>query len=155
MRVLLSYPDCLLTVYSSSLRYVRIALPDGVREPGSEFQSLQTQFEKLLIDHGLLKPGEGPNERSVTIPSASVTHVLGDTTVELARGDLTLTTVNTSSEKPDADPQAVLALTVGDATFPLHRTTLFGTLTENQHTYAFKPEIADASSDSSKGSTLR
>ena len=121
--------------------YVRIALPDGVRDSGSEFQQLQAQFEKILIDHGLLKPGDGPNERSVTIPSVSVFHVLGEETAELAHGDLTLSTVNTSDEKPNTDPEAVLTLTVGDAAFPLHRTTVFGTLAENERTYAFKPEI--------------
>ena len=54
---------------------------------------------------------------------------------------MALSTINTSDEKPDRDPQAVLTLTVGEAAFPLHRATVFGTLADNDRTYAFKPEF--------------
>ncbi|TCD63799.1 hypothetical protein EIP91_004950 [Steccherinum ochraceum] len=37
--------------------YVKVTLPEGVKEEGSEFASLQEQFEKILIDYGLLKDG--------------------------------------------------------------------------------------------------
>lgn len=137
-----------VTEYSPHfLRYVRITLPDGVKEKGSEFQALQARFESILIDHGLLTPGEGPNERSVTIPNSTVTHVLGDTSVDIARGNLTLSTVSVTDEKSGDDKRTVLTLTVGNAAFPLHRTTLFGTLAENERTYAFKPEIGSTNEE--------
>lgn len=91
-------------------RYVRITLPEGVRQEGSEFQLLQAQFEKILIDHGLLKPGETPNERSVTIPDTSAIHILGDAAVVLAKGDLTLSTVKyierEARQRPSSRPDA-------------------------------------------------
>jgi hypothetical protein len=130
------------------IRYVRITLPEGVRQSGSEFQLLQAQFEKILIDRGMLKEGEGPNERTVTLPFATAIHVLGSTEAVLARGDLALSTVN-AAEKPD--PGVVLTLTVGDAAFPLHRTTVFGTLAESDRMYAFKPELNNGPSGIGEG----
>lgn len=121
-------------------RYVRIILPDSVREPHSEFQSLQARFERTLIEFGLLKPSEGPNERTVTIHSVVATHVIADKSVELGRGDLTLSTLDASG-KPGKDKRIVLTLRVGEAVFPLHRATVFGTLAENERTYVFSPEF--------------
>ncbi|THH32717.1 hypothetical protein EUX98_g1458 [Antrodiella citrinella] len=37
--------------------YVKLTLPEGVKDEGSEFAQLQEQFEKVLVDHGLLKDG--------------------------------------------------------------------------------------------------
>ncbi|KAH8105216.1 hypothetical protein BXZ70DRAFT_1004736 [Cristinia sonorae] len=37
--------------------YVKITLPFGVKEEGSELAKLQEQFEKILVDFGLLKDG--------------------------------------------------------------------------------------------------
>lgn len=123
-------------------RYIRITLPDGIRELGSEFQAIQATFERVLIDHGLLSAAEGPNERKVTIPWVTVTHETGDVSAMLAEGDLTLSTINPNEDKPKDDTAAVLMLRVGKALFSLHRTTLFGTLAQNNRTYAFKPEMA-------------
>ena len=36
---------------------MKITLPNGVMEEGSEFAKLQENFEKILIDYGLLKDG--------------------------------------------------------------------------------------------------
>lgn len=38
-------------------RYVKITLPEGVTIQGSPFERLQTQFEQILVQHGLLKEG--------------------------------------------------------------------------------------------------
>ena len=137
------------------ISYVRITLPDGVRQPGSEFQLLQAQFERLLVDRGLLKPGEGPNERSITIPDVAVYHVVGQTLIELARGDMTLSTVSTAEQKPSNAPEAVLPsvllLTVGSNTFPLRRTTGSGTLAKSDQLYVFKPEFNYSTLGASSG----
>ncbi len=122
-----------------STRYIRITLPEGVEEEGSEFSALQERFEQVLVNYGLLKAGLGgdePGGRSVVIPSTTATHILGDTIVEISRGDLTLSSLNTSS-----DPGAILTLTVGEAAFLLSKTTVFGTLADDQHAYVFRPEI--------------
>lgn len=126
------------------LRYVKIVLPDGVREPDSEFNALQERFEKILISRGLLKPGDGSNERSVTIHSVTATHVVGKTTVDLAHGDMTLSTTTPETNQRVKDPKAILILSVGDAAFPLHLSTIFGTVADDEHVYVFKPEIHDA-----------
>lgn len=123
---------------------MKLVLPDGVREPGSEFNALQERFEKILISRGLLKEGDGPAERSVTIPSVTATHVVGKTTVELARGDLVLSTTSPTTDSRVVDPKAILLLSVGQATFPLHLSTIFGTLADDDRVYMFKPEIQDA-----------
>ena len=123
---------------------MRVTLPDGVRELGSEFQSLQTQFERVLIEFGLLKPSEGPNEQSVIIPSVIATHVIGSESVEIGRGDLTLSTLDASEKNTGQDKLAALTSRIGEAVFPLHRTTVFGTLVENRYTYAFNPEIGSS-----------
>ncbi|KAI0089567.1 hypothetical protein BDY19DRAFT_942922 [Irpex rosettiformis] len=118
--------------------YVKLILPEGVSEAGSEFAALQERFERILINHGLLNEGEGtPPEGSVTVPSASASHVLGKTTVDLAKGDLTLASV-TPSQSKDSEP--VLVLTVGEAAFPLYPTTTFGTVADDELVYVFKPE---------------
>ena len=125
---------------------MRLTLPEGVRTSHSEFQLLQAQFETILINHNLLKPGERPNERAVTIPNVTVIQVLGESTTELARGDMTLMTASALDTKPNHDSIAILTITVDDKVFSLHRKTVFGTLTENERTYAFNPEIGDDAS---------
>ncbi|GJE99673.1 hypothetical protein PsYK624_159440 [Phanerochaete sordida] len=121
--------------------YVRLTLPDGVRQSHSGFQMLQAQFETILINHELLRPAERPNERSVTIPNVAVIHVVGNTSTQLASGELTLMTVSALDTQPENDSHAVLTLTIGNAVFPLHKTTVFGTLAESDRTYVFNPEI--------------
>lgn len=122
-------------------RYVKLVLPEGVSEAGSEFNALQERFEKILINRGLLSEGEGPpTQGPVTIPFATASHVLGETTVELAKGDLVLSTVAPSQSK---DPKSVLLLTVGASAFQLRPTTTFGTVADNEMVYIFTPEIHD------------
>ncbi|EKM51053.1 uncharacterized protein PHACADRAFT_263012 [Phanerochaete carnosa HHB-10118-sp] len=123
-------------------------MPDGVRKAHSEFQMLQAQFELILINHNLLKPGERPNERTVTIPNVTITHVVGDTNSGLAYGDLTLMTASVLDTKPENDSLAVLTLSIGNMTFSLHRKTVFGTVTENDRTYVFNPEIGEGQGES-------
>ncbi|KAI0688601.1 hypothetical protein BC835DRAFT_1419040 [Cytidiella melzeri] len=126
------------------LGYAKLVLPEGVSEPNSEFSILQEQFEKILISHGLLDEGENPPPQgSVTIPSVSATHVLGKTTVDLTKGDLTLVTV--APYQPEHHPNTILVLTVGGAAFPLRPTTTFGTVADDERVYIFTPEIQDAS----------
>lgn len=115
---------------------------------------LQAQFEMILINHKLLHPGERPNERAVTIPNVTVTHVVGDTITELARGDLTLMTANALDTKPGSDPLAVLTLTVGNAVFSLHRKTVFGTLADNERTYVFTPEMGEGGAVDAKDGSV-
>ncbi|KAI0347419.1 hypothetical protein BDW22DRAFT_1351848 [Trametopsis cervina] len=122
--------------------YVKLVLPEGVQEPNTEFSALQERFEKLLINRGLLTEGDNmPAKDSVSIPAVKATHVLGETTVQLAHGKLSLSTV---APRPSDGPQPILILTVDEAVFPLHKTTLFGTVAGNERVYLFQPEIQDA-----------
>ena len=36
---------------------MKVTLPEGVKVQGSPFEKLQTQFEQVLVRHGLLKEG--------------------------------------------------------------------------------------------------
>ena len=45
--------------------YVKVSLPEGVTQEGSEFWSLQEQFEKVLISQGLLQVKVGGDENQV------------------------------------------------------------------------------------------
>lgn len=36
---------------------MKVTLPEGVAAQGSPFEKLQTQFEQILVHHGLLKEG--------------------------------------------------------------------------------------------------
>lgn len=36
---------------------MKVTLPEGVTVHGSPFEKLQTQFEQILVHHGLLKEG--------------------------------------------------------------------------------------------------
>ena len=126
-----------------AFRYVKLVLPDGVIEAGSEFSALQERFEEILVGRGLLNEGEStPPAELITIHSAVASHVLGETEVDLARGDLTLSSV-APAHLTDSTP--VLVLTVGHAAFPLHPTTIFGTIADDELVYVFKPEVEDGS----------
>ena len=46
---LMSLPLCIC-------RFVKITLPEGVTEDGSQLSNLQTKFEEIIIAHGLLQP---------------------------------------------------------------------------------------------------
>lgn len=53
IRFLSSRSDCTVTVR----RYVKIILPDGVKEPDTPLSRLRDTFENILLEHGLLKEG--------------------------------------------------------------------------------------------------
>lgn len=108
---------------------------------GSQLRGLQVRFEEMLVDKGLLKAADdsaGSATQSVTIPDVNVTHVIGDTNVELVRGDLTLSSANSAARL-----NSVLILSVGKASFSLQKDTLFGTVADEERVYIFCPE-ADA-----------
>ena len=46
------------------IRYVKLSLPEGVKEDGSQLSELQTKFEEILVEHGLLQPAEEASARS-------------------------------------------------------------------------------------------
>ncbi|KAH9850995.1 hypothetical protein C2E23DRAFT_887020 [Lenzites betulinus] len=132
--------------------YVKLSLPEGVTEDGSRFSELQTRFEEILIEHGLLQPAEESSARQrikdaiasrstdslVTIPGAVAAQVLGEETTILSEGTLSLVVIPTT-EGTGAEP--LVTLTVGHAAFPLHKTTTFGTLADDSRTYLFTPQV--------------
>ena len=65
--------------------------------------------------------------------------------MELDYGNLTLT-LDISSSTTGA-----LTLTVGKAAFTLHKTTLFGTVADNDLVYVFRPEVTDTSIPAQRG----
>lgn len=87
---------------------------------------------------------------AVTLPTTTATHVLGDTNVVLAEGDLCLYVIAPEAdwEESSVDPQErdteekpILTLTVGKAAFPLYRSTVFGTLDGDERVYLFSPKL--------------
>lgn len=65
---------------------MKITLPEGVIQEGTEFAKLQEHFEKILIDHGLLKDGLAAAgdevERSVKESTGNAARkIRGDTNV--------------------------------------------------------------------------
>lgn len=87
---------------------------------------------------------------AVTIPNTIVKHVLGDSDILLAEADLNLFVLPTPSEPSShaqaeaKDEEPIMTLTVGKAAFPLFRTTLFGTLADDETAYIFSPPITEA-----------
>ncbi|KAL1943550.1 hypothetical protein VTO73DRAFT_3995 [Trametes versicolor] len=135
--------------------YVKLGLPEGVTEDGSRLSELQTRFEEILIEHGLLQPAEESSARQkikdaisskntaslVTIPGAVAAQVLGQETTILSEGALSLAVI------PRTDGESVeplLTLAVGKAAFPLFKTTTFGTLADDSRTYLFTPQVEGA-----------
>ncbi len=91
---------------------------------------------------------------SVTFPSTTATHVLGDTSVTLAQGDLCLyvtpplgtlweesTEEGGSQSTPVEEEKPILTLTVGKAAFPLFKSTVFGTVDGDERVYLFSPNL--------------
>ncbi|KAI8977791.1 hypothetical protein BD414DRAFT_517035 [Trametes punicea] len=119
--------------------YVKLTLPEGVTEDGSRLSDLQTRFEEILIEHGLLQPAEEASARKrikdaiasqtseplVTIPGVIIAQVLGEETTILAHGKLFLDVIPDSEENAG---KPLLTLSVGRVTLPLFSTTTFGTL---------------------------
>lgn len=84
---------------------------------------------------------------TLTIPSTVVKHVLGDSDIHLADGDLNI--YLHSSPEATVDPEQrdklpIMTLSVGKAAFPLFRSTLFGTLADDETAYVFSPPIIEA-----------
>ncbi|KAJ8454434.1 hypothetical protein ONZ51_g13026 [Trametes cubensis] len=134
--------------------YVKLSLPEGVKEDGSQLSELQTKFEEILVEHGLLQPAEEASARSrikaaiasssnpdslVSIPGAVVAQILGEEKTILSEGRLSLDVI--PQPATDDAVQPLLTLTVGHATFPLYKTTVFGTLADDSRTYLFQPEV--------------
>ncbi|OJT03973.1 hypothetical protein TRAPUB_5302 [Trametes pubescens] len=137
-------------------RYVKLGLPEGVTEDGSRLSELQTRFEEILIEHGLLQPAEESSARQrikdaissqstaslVTIPGAVAAQVLGQETTVLSEGTLSLAVISQRTQGENVEP--LLTLTVGKAAFPLFKTTAFGTLADDSRTYLFTPQVEGA-----------
>ncbi|PCH34839.1 hypothetical protein WOLCODRAFT_145533 [Wolfiporia cocos MD-104 SS10] len=84
----------------------------------------------------------------VSIPDTTALHVLGQSTAQLGKGDLTLVLTESSGLHAPSHPSSeqsehtpLLTLTVGKAAFPLFSSTVFGTLDNDLRTYVFTPEI--------------
>lgn len=83
----------------------------------------------------------------VQIPSTVAVHILGESAVVLGQGDLIV--VSTKASEVSAPTSAfnpvnhtpLLTLTVGEAAFPLFKSTTFGTLADDLRSYVFTPEI--------------
>ncbi|KAI0329468.1 hypothetical protein GY45DRAFT_862146 [Cubamyces sp. BRFM 1775] len=133
--------------------YVKLSLPGGVKEDGSRLSELQTKFEEILVERGLLQPSGESSARSrikaaiasqtaeslVSIPGVVVAQILGEETTVLSQGRLSLDVIPQPAAGDAAQP--LLTLTVGHATFPLYKTTVFGTLADDSRTYLFQPEV--------------
>ena len=83
----------------------------------------------------------------VTIPGVLAAQVLGEQTTILSEGTLSLVLMPQS----DHSTEPVLTLTVGKAAFTLHKTTLFGTVADNDLVYVFRPEVTDTSIPAQRG----
>ncbi|CDO76654.1 hypothetical protein BN946_scf184986.g7 [Trametes cinnabarina] len=132
--------------------YVKLTLPEGVMEDGSQLSELQTRFEEILIAHGMLQPAEEASARKrikdaiasqdsdplVSIPSVIAAQVLGEETTVLSEGTLRLDVI---PQQEGTEIRPLLTLSVGSASFPLFKSTTFGTLTDDSRTYLFTPEV--------------
>lgn len=108
----------------------------------------------------------------ITIPHCSATHVLGETTVPLSEGTLSLikyaspmvapaapATIELKAPLDDASLQkeskkAVLTMQIGKLAFPLMKDTLFGTDANSARSYMFVPELGPAGQASQGGYVL-
>lgn len=82
----------------------------------------------------------------VNIPGCIATHILGETSVELANGDLALVSTPESVHSPTAatgEQKILLTLTVGKAAFPLYKETVFGTVEGDERVYVFQPDLGE------------
>ncbi len=77
---------------------------------------------------------------NITIPGTSATHIIGETSVDLANGDLQLV-LAPPSESYKTGKRPVLTLSVDKVAFPLYETTAFGTVDGDERVYVFQPEL--------------
>ncbi|OSC97157.1 hypothetical protein PYCCODRAFT_1448146 [Trametes coccinea BRFM310] len=133
-----------------------LILPEGVIEEGSRISEMQTRFEEVLIEHGMLQPAaeEASTRNRIkdaihdkcadpleALPCVFAAHVLGKGTTVLSEGTLHLDVIR-QQEGDEVKP--LLTLTVCAATFPLFKSTTFGTLAGESRTYVFTPEVEGA-----------
>ena len=136
-------------------RFIRMTLPDGIKQEDSELRRRQKQFEEILVANDLLKAGEdAPAQaaQSVTIPAVSAFHVMDGKSIEIARGTLILARASRDVLSPsEGNADVVLTLSVGGRVFILRRTTLFGTLADDERSYVFQPEEKNLPEGQKKG----
>ncbi|KAH9895700.1 senescence-associated protein-domain-containing protein [Cubamyces lactineus] len=127
--------------------YVKMSLPEGVKEDGSQLSELQTKFEEILVERGILQASGESSARSrikaaiaspkveslVSIPGAVAAQILGEETTVLSEGILSLDVIPQPAAGDATQP--LLTLTVGHATFPLYKTTSDTDLAELQNTF--------------------
>lgn len=77
---------------------------------------------------------------TLTIPGTVAYHVVGDTAVELAQGDLTVI-VPSSSTETATEKKPVLTITVAHAAFQVYSNTTFGTVAGDERVYVFQPDL--------------
>lgn len=80
------------------------------------------------------------SSETITIPDTTASHVVGDTSLDIAHGELTLA-LALPSENQDKTP--LFTLTIGKAAFPLYKNTVFGTMAGDERMYVFEPELGD------------
>lgn len=78
---------------------------------------------------------------TLTIPGTVAYHVVGETSVELAQGDLTVIASSSNSHAIPKSP--VLVLTVAQAAFQIYEDTIFGTVEGDDRVYVFKPSLGE------------
>ena len=78
---------------------------------------------------------------TLTIPGTFAYHVVGETSVELAQGDLTIIASASNSQAVPNSP--VLVLTVAQAAFQIYEDTVFGTVEGDDRVYIFKPNFGE------------
>ncbi|KZT66482.1 hypothetical protein DAEQUDRAFT_674869 [Daedalea quercina L-15889] len=97
---------------STARSYVKITLPEGVTVEGSPFETLQTQFEQILVHYGLLKEGvEAVADelgKSMREGSANTAQSVRTSTSEYAAG-------NPPTDDPVAVPDAIHAASSSSA----------------------------------------
>ncbi|KAL7278248.1 hypothetical protein ACG7TL_008224 [Trametes sanguinea] len=111
---------------------------------------MQTRFKEILIEHahaitGLISQTADP---IIALPGVVAAHVLGEETTVLSEGTLRFDVI---PQQEGDEVKPLLTLTVGAATFPLFRSTTFGTLAGDSRTYVFTLEVEGAN----KGCVLR
>jgi hypothetical protein len=79
---------------------------------------------------------------TLTIPGTSAYHVLGETSVELARGDLTVIAPN-APHVPTTGKTAILVLAIAQAAFQIYSDTVFGTVAGDERVYVFRPDLGE------------
>lgn len=78
----------------------------------------------------------------LTIPGTSAYHVVGNASVDLAHGDLTVV-IPSMTNSIASGKTPVLLLAVGQAAFQLYGSTVLGTLAGDDRVYLFQPDLGE------------